>query len=128
MSGDSKACAGDQTRSCSRPTSTHPIEDADEGQSIVAPQRYRGVHILLRGQYLGEGFCELAGSYVNGPELREECIPGRWDIRVSQEVVLVSGEPLRTHGHWTSLFGGRARHWEHSPTEDHQVDAAKQVT
>jgi len=80
MSGDSKAYAGGQTRGCSHPTSTHLIEDVDEGQSIIALQRYRGAHILLRRQYLGEGFCELAGSYVNGPELREECIPGRWNI------------------------------------------------
>ena len=80
MSGYSKACAGGQTRFCSRPTSTHLIEDIDESQSIVALQRYRSVHILLRRQYLGEGFYELAGSYVNGPELGEERIPGRWNI------------------------------------------------
>ena len=71
---------GDQTRGCSRPTSAHLIEDADEGQSIVVLQRYSSIHTLLRRQHLGEGFCELAGSYVNVPELREECIPGRWNI------------------------------------------------
>jgi hypothetical protein len=54
------------------------IEDVDKGQSILALQRHRDVHTLLGFQRLDKGVWKLSGSYVNGRELREEGIPGRY--------------------------------------------------
>ena len=48
------------------------IEDVNEGHSIVALQRHRGVHTLWRCQHRGQGVWELSGSYINGHKLREE--------------------------------------------------------
>ena len=71
--GASNACAWDQMRcsDCSnRPA--YLVEDADEGHSIVALQRHRGVYTLLRSQHFGEGVWEFPRSYVDGRELGEE--------------------------------------------------------
>ena len=104
--GASKAYVGDQPECPDYPRAAHLIEDVDEGQSIVALQRHRGIDTLLGCQHLGEGVWEFPGSYVNGRELREEDIPGCWHTPVSARVVFV-GSPW-THSDWTTSFGGRA--------------------
>ena len=52
----------------------HLVEDIDEGQSIVALERHRSIHALLRRQHLSESVWELPGSDVNRHELRKESI------------------------------------------------------
>ena len=73
--GASKAYTRDQQDVPIIIKSAHLIEDADEGYSIVALERHRGIHALLRRQHLGEGVRELVGSYVNRHELCEEGTP-----------------------------------------------------
>ena len=53
---------------------TYLIEDVDKGQRIIALQGHRGVHTLRRCQHRGKGVREFPGSYINGHELREECV------------------------------------------------------
>ena len=72
MFGASKAYAVDQVGCSGCPRPSYLIEDVYKGQSIVALQRHRGVHTLLRGQQFGEGIWELHGLYINGLELGEE--------------------------------------------------------
>ena len=72
MFGASKACAVDQAGCSGCPRPAYLIEDVHESQSIVALQRHRGIHTLLRGQHFGEGIWEIPRSDVDGRELREE--------------------------------------------------------
>jgi len=77
MSGASKACVCDQTEFSGHHRPAYLIEDLNKSRSVVALQRHRGVHTLLRCQHLDDGVWELRGSYVNGCELGEESVPER---------------------------------------------------
>ena len=58
--GTSNACGWSQTGCSDFPSRpVYLIEDVDEGQSIVALQRHRGVYTLLRCQHRSEGVREL---------------------------------------------------------------------
>ena len=56
--------------------SAYLIEDIDEGQSMVALERHRGIHALLRREHPGKIVWEFPGSDVERHQLREEGILG----------------------------------------------------
>ena len=97
MFGASKTCTRGSIGCSDYPRLPHLIKDIDEGQSIVALQRHRCVHTLLRCQHLGESAWERSGSYVDGRELHEERILESWSISGSGRELWFSWEsPERT--------------------------------
>ena len=81
----------------------HLIENIDEGQSIVALERHRGIHAFLRPQHPSERVWELPGSNVDGHELCEERVLECWSVwwSVSAEKSSSAGKDL-THDSWMS--------------------------